>query len=182
MTSWKIIRTYSYDELDEAAKEKVKENLSYHLDSIDYQGIFADILSEKGFPTDKIGCSLSYCQGDGVAFYGTVDWEKFLTFSNRRTHYRRLPEMDILIYPNSFGAHYSHYNTMDIQLDYYSATPKQIELVKEFREELTEAIRSTSKELERMGYKEIESAYSDDHVSELCYAFDYKFTKNGELA
>lgn len=81
-----MVKVYEYSELSDDSKEKVlsREREMIHdytgwLDDLKY--LFEDMLDEKGikaYPTDALefAISLSYCQGDGVGFYGNLDTEE----------------------------------------------------------------------------------------------------------
>lgn len=94
---------------------------------------FRNALVKAGFPEYlKVEYSLSYCQGDGVAFYGYLDTEdltnlfnklnpkqkrKQKMFANLLAHieeWEPRSDVDFEIYRNSFGHRYSHCNTMGL--------------------------------------------------------------------
>lgn len=147
-------------------------------------------LVEAGFPSGLQICySLSYCQGDGMAFYGALyarDWVRLFNEMNPRAtlKVRRrfrflanhicLNEVDniITIARNSFGYRYSHWNTMEVRADLgqyfefdgirYKDRPVFIALWDEFITDLKNYVQNTSKELEHLGYRIIQSAWIDD--------------------
>ena len=74
------IRVYEYHELDDSAKERVKE---WYLDDIWRNNSFQDDIEgelECLFPNSKLKVcySLSNCQGDGLNVYGTIKLTDFL--------------------------------------------------------------------------------------------------------
>ncbi len=95
-------------------------------------------LTEASFPIDKLDLeySLSYCQGDGVAFYGNLNANDCLTLyktiygipktAKEKRHCVMFEKLmssflnydingDVInIWGNQFSHRYSHYNTMDI--------------------------------------------------------------------
>lgn len=88
-------------------------------------------LVKAGFPDDlKIEYSLSYCQGDGVAFYGWLyqdDLQRLFNhlnpskrkqkmFAKLLGHIAEWDDVSMEIYRNSFGYRYSHFNTMTLQV------------------------------------------------------------------
>ncbi|PJG82794.1 hypothetical protein [Caviibacterium pharyngocola] len=95
------------------------------------QDFFNHKLVEAGFPDGlNIEYSLSYCQGDGMAFYGTLPCDSWITLykqinpNKSEKEYRRFAFLseyianneyynDVEITRNSFGHHYSHWNTME---------------------------------------------------------------------
>lgn len=80
-------RGFSFSELNDDAKDvAMKEyNLGeyyegdWQLDSDYVSECFADRLRNEGLPYEDIRFSLSHSQGDGVAFYGTIDFEELFT-------------------------------------------------------------------------------------------------------
>lgn len=127
-------------------------------------------LVKRGYPVEKekVSWSLSYSQGDGMAFYGTLGTSEVMGLAKRllaRKHYRALWravdrefELECSITRNSYGSHYSHYNTMDVAFEGYGhsgeeMTPLQKEAWKELRENIEADVCSTSKELAENGYK-----------------------------
>ena len=99
----------------------------------------------KFFPDLKIYYDLSYSQGSGFSFVGTIETKK----------------ARFTIKP--YG-HYSHENAKTINTDclfigkkeVYDFTDKQIERVNKIEEEFNKIYVSICKDLEKYGYKEIE--------------------------
>src|SRR5687768_16706456 len=89
-----IVETlYTFDELDDRGKDKAREivggwNAEWEAECMTYQ--FEEFLAERGLPIEKIEWSLSSCQGDGVAFYGSIDVEKYLRFLKSWSQFRLL--------------------------------------------------------------------------------------------
>lgn len=93
---------------------------------------FSHELEKYGYPTDNIEYSFGYCQGDGVAFYGSLSNDEMNLIINRMYKKGHLSneyfDLYKLIYnedfrvlgeikKNYYGYHYSHYNTMDFWID-----------------------------------------------------------------
>jgi hypothetical protein len=80
----KFIEIFSLEELSENAKKNAIENYrelyesTFNDISIDLEDNFKEHLNPLGFPVDDIRWSLSYSQGDGIAFYGKIDIETLL--------------------------------------------------------------------------------------------------------
>lgn len=93
---------------------------------------FRNALVKAGFPEElKVEYSLSYCQGDGIAFYGTLDYEDLISLYNKiyppkikQKMFAKLishiwewehsSNIRFEIQRNGFGHHYSHWNTMEL--------------------------------------------------------------------
>lgn len=186
---------YTYEELSDDAKEKARETIGQQnlewLDSGDLAYMFEQIIEEWGFPSDDIQFSLGYSQGDGVAFYGSIDVDTYLRKAKRVTHYKLLKtgvEYWFTLKRNSWGTHYSHHNTMDLV---YDATPwdwdkdldpKRQALLEELYEELLEKKDDLSHECEWAGYKHMEWLCSDEYIAEQCEANEYEFLEDGSFA
>ncbi|MCB5366963.1 MULTISPECIES: hypothetical protein [Bacillati] len=208
-----IVKVFSYEELSEEAKKCARDWYRSILDrdfSFESQMItenFEIILEKKGYPTEDIEWSLSYCQGDGVAFYGSIqdidkvakrllseaDYKLFNLIFNDHGLY-----IDCEIFRNSYGYHYSHYNTMEIELDHedidtivyevygleeheegYENKYIDIEnLLDTLEEAIKDDIKEVSKQLEKLGYKEIEYYY--EAVEEALITNEYEFLENGK--
>ena len=212
-TITKECKVYSFGELSDDVKEKVIEKHrqyayedSYHSESL--KEYFKEYLEERGLPSEEIEFSLSYCQGDGVAFYGRiVNWrrddsslEKFLKHYNAYDKFKDLAKyayIRIEIARNRNGYHYSHYNTMCVDVEWESslqdyddelrqAVVDKIEepfedLAKELREVVEEIVVEVSKELEKQGYAYFDDVYSDERITEEIKINEYRFTEDGTI-
>jgi hypothetical protein len=151
--------------------------------------VFAETLKEWGFPHDQVEWSLGYCQGDGVAFYGTINIPTYLRKTKQTTKFRSLlnsPIVDIRAYieKNSYGYHYSHYNTMSVLVDAdfeLSATDNQCKLAKLLEESLEEHVVEVSQTLERMGYAKLDYITTREYIVEQIEINEYEFTEDGKL-
>ena len=124
------------DDLQELLKEKLKEN------NLEYEDL-------------KINYSLSYCQGDGFCFQGTIDTDKARF---KITHY----------------GHYYHYNSKNIEIiclfkgkdkeEVYSEdfTDKEDKTAEKYADEFNELYVDICKEMEKIGYECIEDREQDN--------------------
>jgi hypothetical protein len=196
------VQVYQFEELSDKAKEKAREwfkdkvlnnDFQHETDSITES--FEEKLEEYGYPTDNVNWSLSYSQGDGMAFYGRIDTlEKVaerLLDERKLKRFKTLVnaglELILNIKRNSYGSHYSHYNTMYIDSDIYpsficNGNYKKIEkFCEEFIELIIKDVKSVSKELEASGYKQIEYYYSNEYVDQEIIGNEYEFTEEGVI-
>ena len=161
------------EELSDTAREKALEkmrNVLYEwLDSsqiTDYlngelyaalTGIYDGEISKKEL-TKRVGLtvewSLSHCQGDGVAIYGTLN-------SDDAPNVNWHGASTAIFTRNSHGNHYSHENCMNISLFSYDENGYEIDADKATTETFAEQFRNLCRELARSGY-----AASDDLTSE----------------
>jgi hypothetical protein len=121
-----------------------------------------------GRPSIDLAYSLGYCQGDGVAIYGTIQREDAPDLS--------WPESAayVELSKNSWGHHYSHYNTFDVGV--YDEEGDFIEDKRIIETQL----RDLCRQLERDGYKYIESSTTEEvAIDQLMDAGDV-FTIDGK--
>jgi hypothetical protein len=143
------VRTDLYDYIDSS---QITDHLNGELYAA-LTGIHDGQISTKEL-TKRVGLtvewSLSHCQGDGVAIYGTlnsddapnVNWHGASTATFTR---------------NSHGNHYSHENCMTVALFSYDEDGYEIDADKATTEKFAEQFRDLCRELARSGYAEIEN-------------------------
>lgn len=186
MPETREILVYAFGELAEPAKSRVRETIGQWLQESANEGLadeFAAELVTWGFPTDNVEWSLGSCQGDGVAFYGRVDLPTYARKLGKLTAWRAflLADPYAELSRNSWGTHYSHANTMDVDVFYDgTATAKRNALAQVVSESLTDDVRAVSRELERRGYAALE--FEDADIQDHCAANDYRFYADGRIA
>lgn len=174
----RIDTVYNFDELSEAAQEKVIEHFGqgnlelYDADDLTEQ--FIEVLKEWGFPTDDIEWSLGYRQGDGVAFYGPIDLD---TYAKKTNTIKRARELHFNILRNSWATHYSHFNTMTVEFDYDDDS----RYARKLREQIADDVVKVSRELEAIGYAEFDRISSREYILEQIAIGEYEFTIDGNL-
>ncbi len=184
------VELFNITELDEKAQEKAVD----YLREMDYFGVesshltdqFKERLEEYGLPTETVEWSLGHCQGDGVAFYGDIDVEKLLKNIGEWGKYAWLVNhynLSATSTRNSWGSHYSHFNTMDVDMEhrYVYHANSHIMLGKELWELIKLRVVSVSKELEAMGYEEIEYRQEKEQIIEMADINEMEFRKDGRL-
>lgn len=184
------ITVYKFDELSPKAKKRALEEWQRlsdeHFDASSLTESFAYRLEELGLPHDKIGWRLSSSQGDGVAFYGKIDLEEHLKKNSLVKKYQVLAglidggDLAVKIEKNRSLHMYDHYNTMDLEMDISrDLSPAEEKKVKELEEEIQEQIVAVSRQLEKVGYDEIEYQNSDEYLTESIEANDLEFDVSG---
>ena len=210
-----IVNVYKFSELSAEAQgvaiEKYRESIDWSYESEDITSNFNYRLDELGLPTDDVEWSLNHCQGDGVAFYGFVDMPRVarrLLEGESLKLYELIKAEDLTIsaklYRNSFGHHYSHYNTMEIEMIaddnetivtyLYESNSEELTteewdekveriqlLVDELAKLILEDAKNTSIQLERAGYEQIDYVNSDEYIKEAIESNDYEFTADGTI-
>ena len=119
--------------------------------------------------------SLSHCQGDGVAIYGTLNRSDALNVNwggaDNATFTR-----------NSHGHHYSHENCMTIALFTSDDDGCSIDADTDTTETFAEQFRNLCRELARSGYAEIDNLTSEQAVLEyLEWSEPRRFTEDGDI-
>jgi hypothetical protein len=169
------VRRYSFTELDDKAKEgainAMRESLYEVISEDDLTEYLTDrVVDAVGGESEdiKLAYSLSYCQGDGVAIYGTIRREDAPDLSwPEGASYVELSR-------NSWGHHYSHWNSFNV--DIYSEEDEVIE----DKYILETQLRDLCRQLERDGYKYIEGSTTEEvAIDQLLDAGDV-FTIDGK--
>ena len=78
-TITKEFKIYTYEELSEKAKEKVKQNYIDNLDANDFTYMIIQDLNSIGLKNLRPYYSLNYCQGDGLCLAGHIDFDEINT-------------------------------------------------------------------------------------------------------
>lgn len=202
--------TYTYGELPTAAAKKRaiewardSENETFSdFHAGDITRTFYEKLTELGYPchdpddsknrnlnrrqSEELGViewSLTCCQGDGVAFYGPVNMEivsKRLLKGDILTGWKALDDAgDIRVKLGRISNHYSHWNTMRVEVESNQGDEKLIDAIEKI---ILEDVQQTSRELEKIGYDEIEHILSDETLAENLEANEDEFHIDGSRA
>lgn len=186
---------YTFEELSEDAKKYAIKSyiedddlsfingglsveMSYKLAEYGYEGYNKDDLD--------ICYSLGYCQGDGMAFYGKIDFEKwyklhkkhFTPYENKRI---KNEELYIGIEIAKINHLYDHAHSMgvDVTIENYENN----EVLERIREKIynivDNEISDISGELEDYGYEYIEYCRTDEYVIEEFENGEYEFNEDG---
>lgn len=193
------VETFAFDELDDKAKEVARTwyKESGYGDPDDIQEMFKqDLENFFFFPMEHIYFNLGYCQGDGVAFTGQIDFDALMKWKDgepnllkSRKHIRqlirKLQRADVYLYGKvTHYGHYYHWNSMDVNVEGENQTgpltEKQETWIGELENCLQDLVKELSKKLEKIGYNEIEFQNSDEVVDENIKANKYNFTKDGK--
>lgn len=151
-------------------------------------------LAERGFPEVEVFWSLGYCQGDGVAFYGSVYPTDLKEKDQRAKRFIEALEQagDCLsIGISGENGHYHHWNSMTVEVEFEGETDEQIParlkiarpvLREDFQSYLEEKIKEISRELEKSGYAEIGYRTSEEAVRAELPERDHLYEKDGTRA
>jgi len=119
--------------------------------------------------------SLSHCQGDGVAIYGTL-------YSSNAPNVNWHGASSATLTRNSHGNHYSHENCMTIALFGYDEDGYEIDTDNDTTELFAEQFRDLCRELARSGYAAIDDLTSEQEVIyHLEWSEPRRFTIDGDI-
>lgn len=205
------IGIYKFDELSKDVQAKVIEKFRQsNWEDYSYTEVLTDHLQEdleyRGLEGMRVVWCLSYCQGDGVSFTGKIDSETMKKMINSRV-LTGMKENQIELFNRAVDAgwtiateiyridnHYAHEYTVKTD-DVYSHSDEytdiaedlgvSAELIDDLFETLQEEIEqyriSLCKELEELGYKDIEYYDSEETIKENIIENDYEFYEDGGL-
>ena len=199
MTTATRKRGLPFKRLSKAARARAIENtrdfLREDLCCEHITELFREHLSEHGFPDMELSWSLSYCQGDGVAFKGPIDMDELA--KHEPYIVEQLARGVLLgINPDDWEwsgkieqhGHYSHWNSMDVELEWALMWEEETEHAKSLTEicrairaHIAERCKQLSREMEKMGYDEIEYQTSEEHAIETIEDNDWRFDRDGDL-
>lgn len=158
----KIITLYEYSELDQKAKDKARADWNEGNDNAFMQSHMINLLKEKlderGIKYDvdsmDVRYSLSNCQGDGFMFIGKVMWK------------------DVEVTIKHSDNHYYHMHTASFEHEGLTNDEfYQFEVV----------YQAICKEMEQIGYDEIEYQQSEESFEQACEANEYTFREDGRM-
>lgn len=158
----KTITLYEYSELSDKAKEYARAKWNEYNDDPMMQSHMINVLKEKleerGIIYDvdsmDVRYSLSSCQGDGFMFIGKVMWR------------------DVEITITHGDPHYYHMYTA--RFEYEDLTDEEFGQFKVVYEAIC-------KEMEYIGYDEIEYQQSEESFEQACEANEYTFREDGTM-
>lgn len=201
----KEIKAYTFPELTGEAKEKAKEwylndeTLSWELTN-NYESDLSCIFPNSDL---KVQWSLSYCQGDGVNIYGSVNMEDIFVLSQNAPAYNwidgYLTEKEIRTL-KFYMSEYKNEVKIPVNRRYSYCMADSIDLAEDFRYELEnmgirdirvsvlekaerlvkQVFSQLCMEYEKQGYAELYEI-SDEDMEEICESNGYYFLENGEF-
>ena len=152
-------------------------------------------LAERGFADVEVFWSLGYCQGDGVAFYGSVyptDLKE--KDPNAKKFIEALEKAGDCLSIGISGEnnHYHHWNSMTVEVEFESESddeeiPARLKIARpvlreDFESYLEEKVKEISRELEKSGYAEIEYRQSEEVVRAELSECKHLYEKDGTRA
>jgi hypothetical protein len=159
----KTYNIYTFDELDEKAKEKARDwwkNGNDYPFLSEYMNEYAmELLKDAKIKAHnvKVYYSLSCCQGDGAMIELDGTWKSYSVTVKQ-------------------SGHYSHYNSKTIDLE-SSKTGKDAS--EDVYNEFNDIYVAICKKLERSGYAYIDSENEDENVEDIILVNEYTFLADG---
>lgn len=161
------LKLYSYKELSKEAQEKALAKWQEYIEDPFMQEHMGNLVMQEldgvgiKYEADTINTlySLSYCQGDGLMFEGTLYYKGFTVKVKHRGHYYHKYTADVHVYDE----------------DTCEDAPAIV------CDEFLEIYRDICDTVERAGYDHIEYITSEEYFLEECEANDYTFESNGVM-
>jgi hypothetical protein len=198
----KVFDGYTFDELDDSAKDKVRQWYSEGLDYEwwDYEW-FIEKMNDMGIEIDNdrrnknkpdITWSGFYSQGDGLSFGAYVNVLKFMQFYKLSKKYWSL-YLNIKnenLCPNMGIKNHDRYYNMsvhyDIHISNWDVIPdEKYNKLHHDLDELSEVILDICRDAASDFYRDLENEYeyllSDEQISESCEVNEWLFESNGEM-
>ncbi len=189
----KEVRIYKYAELSQKAKEKVRNNYIENLDADVFTEQIIEDLREKEPKNLRPLYSLSYCQGDGLCLYGSIEFKE-ITGELKDIFYKDLKLSDYRIIKNlkdysriSFNhiGRYYHKHSVDIDICIDgNLSSKSYENHRKVADKLIRNIKEWYLDLcgeyEKQGYDFFYGITSDE-LQEYCDSMGYEFLENGTM-
>ena len=198
-TFTKITIGYTYNELSESAKEKVKQ---WYLDDptrndMLYEDIMLYLYDNFKLSELKAMYSLGYCQGDGLNIYGNLNLYDFLDIWQASPKEKRTIEfyIDRAFYQYTFvkdnrycySCKFIDRNYIDDKIDEFitELQDNQISnikkpLISQFFNDMIYYFETLDAEFEHDGYNYLYNC-DDEEIEEACEANEWYFTEKGEF-
>lgn len=187
----KTIQVYNFNELSQTAKDKAINNFKdRHEINLDFfNDEVKEIISQRGFKGNiLLQYSLSNPQGDGLSF--GCEWfdsqklheifVEVLGMGKDKTIETIINECSFSLVGNNGHYCYANKNDLDFCFTDNVYAPNIEKVVGKVKEKLVEIYLNLCGELEKIGYDEIDSQYSDEYISELLEVNEYEFLENGQ--
>lgn len=192
------VKAFRFDELEGKARERARD---WYIQGEWESGfgqariteMFETELEQRGLGGLKPSWSLGYCQGDGVAFEGSIDLADITHIvgdgqEEDEKHIAAIRAALGAADPQEVGVkvqndgRYSHAYSFSVEVeDYNYEYEGRDELDAEvLAEAILEWLRHLSRYFEKMGYSDIEYIESDQQVAESMEANEYLFSETGE--
>jgi hypothetical protein len=187
----KTINIFNFNELNDSSKETAINNFRdvYEINLDFFNDEAKEIISERGFKGNiLLQYSLSNSQGDGLSFgCDYFDSEKLHEIFKEVLGSGKDKTIEVILNNSYFklngnNGRYCYANIGDLEyiFDDNINAPNIDKVVGKVEKKLVEIYLNLCKELEKIGYDEIDSQYSDEYISEILEINEYEFLENGQ--
>ncbi len=157
---------YEFDELSDKAKERALQDWNEYNDDPFMQSHMINVLKEKlderkiKYDVDSIDVqySLSYCQGDGFMFEGVFEIGKYTAKVKHSGCY---------------------YHSKSRTIEWLDIDGNDADMEGGMYKDFVKMYEEVCKEMERIGYDEIEYQRSEENFQQECEGNGYMFEENG---
>lgn len=185
---------YKYNELDDAAKEKVRAMFLEWKDASEFEELCKDILHyDYGLIDFSVQCSLAYCQGDGLNVYGELtSWELEQLIGNdlsekelNRIKFYLQEYCKPIIIPRNLRYCYDYSRNICLDdvvsdLEYEHIRKIDYDTISKVEKLLKDKFSEINQRLEQLGYDFFYNI-DEEEIVELCEANEYEFLSDGTL-
>lgn len=200
------VKLYSVNELTGKAKDRaIEAGRQWHNETFDSDNMTDELkehAEEKhGVVTDECFWSISFCQGDGVAFYGSIDLD---VLAEKHADVKKIVDaatmIDVTLTVTSEGKNnrYHHWNSMSVSAEHDSGfryseryrdkeddhddlEKKADKLADELQEAVKRILVAASRDTYRWGETSILAQSEDESIVELLEANEWEFDENGRV-
>jgi len=185
-----IIETFEFSELSEEAQkyaiQKYRDNMEVDLVGFDDQA--EEKINHAGFENTKLQYRLSNSQGDGLSFSadgytGLLDLIKGKLGEGKGKSAEAIYNYCGLTIKGNKGRYcYASEKDIELEFQYYNRDLANVEnLIECVEADIQDVYMNLCKELEKIGYEEIEYQYSDEYIKETLLDSEYyMFTEDGK--
>lgn len=190
------VDVYKYDELSEDAKDEAKRWYLEGKEAYWFKNDCEEILHCE-FPNSelKVEFSLSYCQGDGLNIYGSIDllelWNKLdkskYTDKEKKFMEYALKEYSMLYdMPSNCRYGYCMSSLWDFteniisDMEYANLRGIKYDVLEKFDEDCKEYMEKLCSDFESDGYAYFYEV-DDDEMIDMCEANEWEFTADGKI-
>ena len=185
----KTITAYSFNELDEFARDKAKQSVleKEHLPEFFSEDLRETLKTDFGLYHLNTYFSISSCQGDGLCLYGAITVSelfsnsKFTKIAFNGIHHKQIKSVYDVLQSIDFTHTGSYYHSKSVKIESYEYDPteKQMAIIEKVISNVTAWYFTFCKEWEKRGYAYFYEI-SDENMQWVCNAYDYMFTKDGK--
>lgn len=199
------VNLYSVKELTGKAKDRaIEAGRTFANETFDSDGMTEELqdhaIEKHGVKTDTCYWSISFCQGDGVAFYGNLDLDELAKkHGDVKAILAKAKKIDVTLSVKIDGknSRYHHWNSMTVEVEndygfryndkkYTDKRLTELEnksdaLANELQEAVATILKDASRDTYRWGEEVILANSEDENVIDLLEGNEWEFDENGRV-